>query len=371
VTDGRFDYNSGVIGEIRLMETSDAMKVVLAPDKFAGTLSAPAAAAAMETGWRRVRPQDLLVTRPMSDGGPGFCDVLQRALPGSSARRVATTDPLGRPATATVVLDGSTAYVESADAVGLHLLGSAERDPERATSAGLAAVLAAALASGARRIVVGLGGSATNDGGRGLLEALDPVTVDRLRASDLVLACDVTNPLLGLNGATAVFAPQKGASPEAVARLEGRMQQWAAQLPGLAAVAQEPGAGAAGGLGAALLWLGGRRMPGAALVADAIGLPASLRDAALVVTGEGAYDVTSLRGKVAATVAAAAQVEAVPCAVLAGQVLVGAREAAAHGVDELLAVVDVAGSLAASVQAPQAWVAEAAARLASRWAGWP
>jgi glycerate kinase len=345
------------------------MKVVFAPDKFAGTLSAAAAAAAMAVGWSRIRPHDTLLSRPMSDGGPGFCDVLGEALPRSSVRRVATTDPLGRPVTAAVVLEGRSAYIESADAVGLHLLTPLERDPERTSSAGLAALLIAGLDGGAGRIVVGLGGSATNDGGRGLLEALDPSGVARLRACDLVLASDVTNPLLGLTGATAVFAPQKGASAEAVARLEGRMQRWVAELPGLEVVAAEPGAGAAGGLGAALLWLGGRRAPGAELVAEAIGLRESLLDADLVVTGEGAYDLTSLRGKVAGTVAAAAQEAAVTCAVVAGNVLVGDREAAAHGVDELLSVAQVAGSVEAAMQEAEAWLIEAAARLAARWAG--
>jgi glycerate 2-kinase len=345
------------------------MRVVVAPDKFAGTVTAAQAAAAIRRGWEQRHPGDELVRMPMSDGGPGFLSVLAAALSPSETREVATTDPLGRPISAAVLLHKGTAYVESAQAVGLHLLAHAERDPERTSSAGLAALLEAAFESGVGRVVVGLGGSATNDGGRGLIEALAARdSLAPLRALDLVIATDVDNPLLGPAGATAVFGPQKGADREAVARLEGRMQEWVAELEGLNAVARQPGAGAAGGLGAALLWLGGRREPGAALIADVIGLEPAMQDAHLVVTGEGAYDITSLRGKVVAAVAAAAGRAALPCVVVAGQVSVGQREAAAHGVDETLALADLAGSVAAAVASPQDWLEAAGATLASRWA---
>lgn len=348
------------------------VRVVIAPDKFAGTLSAARAAEATARGWASSRSADELLELPMSDGGPGFCAVLARSLPGSEQLEVTTTDPLGRPTTATVLLHSGTAYVESAQAVGLHLLAEAERDPERTSSAGLAALLAQAVKSGARRIVVGLGGSATSDGGRGMVEAFDslqelPDLVARLRQTDLVAATDVANPLLGPAGASAVFGPQKGASREAVARLEGRMQEWVTLLPGLAAVADAPGAGAAGGLGAALLWLGGRREPGAALVANAIGLEGALVGADLVLTGEGKYDSTSLRGKVVGMVAAAAQAAGLPCVVLAGQVTIGRREAAAHGVDETLALAEIAGSAQAAMAEPDRWLSAAAARMATRW----
>jgi glycerate kinase len=153
-----------------------------------------------------------------------------------------------------------------------------------------------------------------------------------------------------------------------VARLEGRMQEWVAELDGLNAVARQPGAGAAGGLGAALLWLGGRREPGAALIADVIGLEPAMQEAHLVVTGEGSYDITSLRGKVVSAVAAAAGRAALPCVVVAGQVGVGQREAAANGVDETLALADLAGSVAAAIASPEQWLEAAGATLASRWA---
>ncbi len=348
------------------------MRIVIAPDKFAGTLTADEAADAIKRGWVAVRPADEIGRFPMSDGGPGFCAVLRDALPGSQELALVTTDPLGRPVLATVLLHAGTAYVESAQSVGLALLEPGERDPETTTSAGLAELLAEAVSSGAQRVVVGLGGSATNDGGRGLLEGLAATVggtdlVAELRGLDLVIASDVANPLLGLSGATAVYGPQKGADREAVARLEGRMQEWVAELPGLAAVADLPGAGAAGGLGAALLWLGGHRETGAGVVARAIGLEAAVSAADLVITGEGTYDSTSLRGKVVGTVAAAAQEAALPCVVLAGQLRVGRREAAAHGVDEMLSLADLAGSVDAAKSDAGRWLAAAAGRIASGW----
>jgi glycerate kinase len=352
------------------------VKLVIAPDKFAGTLTAGQAARALAAGWRSIRPDDELDLVPMSDGGPGFCEVLADALPTAREIVVTTTDPFGRATPAVLLFAGDTAYVESAQAVGLHLLREAERDPEKASSAGLAVLLAAAVDAGARTIVVGLGGSATNDGGRGMVDALREGTrsgrfsADTLRALrdvDLVIASDVANPLLGPAGASAVFGPQKGASREAVARLEGRMQEWVRELPGLGDVASEPGAGAAGGLGAAFLWLGARREPGAALVAALLGLDAQIEVADLVITGEGSYDSTSLRNKVVATVASAAQQTALPCLVVAGQVSVGRREAAAHGVDEAIALEDLAGSVAAAMANARSWVTAAAAQLAGRW----
>jgi glycerate kinase len=352
------------------------VKLVIAPDKFAGTLTAREAADALAAGWGSIRPADELNCLPMSDGGPGFCAVLAAALPAAQQLGVTTTDPLGRLVPAMLLRAGDTAYLESAQAVGLHLLREVERDPERTSSAGLAALLAEAVSSGARRIVVGLGGSATNDGGRGMVEALrqgaragewPADTLRALRDVDLVIASDVANPLLGPAGASAVFGPQKGASREAVARLEGRMQEWVRELPGLDEVASLPGAGAAGGLGAAFLWLGARVEPGAALVASLLGLDAQVEVADLVITGEGTYDSTSLRDKVVATVASAAQQTALPCLVVAGQISVGRREAAAHGVDEAIALDDLAGSIAAAVSDAKKWVTAAAAQLAARW----
>ncbi|MGB8650206.1 MAG: glycerate kinase, partial [Mycobacteriales bacterium] len=249
------------------------MRVLLAPDCFAGTLSADQAAQALAAGWRGVRPHDELVLLPMSDGGPGFLD----ALPGTRVTAL-VEDPLARPVLASFHLDGTTAYVESAQAAGLHLLDPADRDPTVTTTYGVGQLVAAAVGAGASRVVVGLGGTATNDGGAGLLAALGVQRADvagarlapgglalasaaRLAGDplrvDLVAATDVDNPLLGPGGASRVFGPQKGASAEQVAALDAALAHWADLLEAHLGVAARdlPGAGAAGGLGFALLAL--------------------------------------------------------------------------------------------------------------------
>jgi glycerate kinase len=371
-----------------------AVRVVVAPDSFGGTLSAVEAAEAMATGWRRAAPGDELELRPFSDGGPGFVDVLASVLSGRVVP-VPTTDPLGRPAIGAVLLDGDTAYVESAQATGLHLLTAAERDPLRTSTHGLGALLAAAVECGARTVVVGLGGSATNDAGAGLLAALGVELVDvagsalppgglalagldrvagaaQLRGARLIAATDVDNPLCGPHGATAVFGPQKGLRPEDAAPLDAALARWAEvverDLAGApAGLAELPGAGAAGGLGAAVFALGGTRRPGFELISEVVGLPAALERADLVLTGEGSFDSQSLRGKVASGVAAAAAERGVPCLVLAGQVSVGRRQAAAAGVEAAYSVAEEAGSVAEALARPADRLADLAARVSGRW----
>ena len=369
------------------------MRVLVAPDGFGGTLSAGEAAAAMAEGWSAAAPGDELDLAPLSDGGPGLVDVLAAALPGAVRHVAVVEDPLARPVEAAFLMDGTTAYVEAAAACGLHLLAGSERDPEVTTTYGVGQLVAAALDRGATRIVVGLGGSGTNDGGAGLLAALgvsclgatgerlppggvalrgldrlvgapDP----RLAAVELVVATDVDAPLLGLRGASAVFGPQKGASREAVARLDAALTRWADVLePHLAtAVRDLPGAGAAGGLGAALLALGARREPGIELVQRLVGLDARMAAADLAVTGEGAFDPTSLIGKVVSGVAALAAAHAVPCVVLAGSVSVGRREAAAAGIEASYSLVETVGRERALGE-PAAALAELAARVARQW----
>jgi glycerate kinase len=348
------------------------VRVLVCPDKFAGTLSAVAAADAIAEGWRAAAPGAEVATRPLADGGPGFLEVLATAVGRHHRVPVAAVDPLGRPAAAEVLVAGDTAYVESAQACGLHLLAESERDPCRTTSYGLGVLVAVAAETGARRVVVGLGGSATNDGGAGLLAALGAAPVDAaglvlpyggaalvavaglsgapvLRPVELVAATDVDNPLTGPAGASAVFGPQKGASEADVALLDAALGRFAGVLedalvgcpPGLAAL---PGGGAAGGLGAALLALGGRCESGIGLVRRVCGLDAALADADLVITGEGSFDAQSLRGKVVAGVAGAARERGLPCLVLAGRVSVGADEAAAAGVTAARALVDLVGA---------------------------
>lgn len=308
------------------------MRILVAPDSFGGTLTAHAAAAAIARGWGEGGDLDLA---PMSDGGPGFVDVLSGH---GEVREHVVPGPLGEPVTARWRLDGSTAYVESAQACGLHLV--ARNDPEAASTRGVGMLLAAALAAGARRVVVGLGGSATTDGGAGLLSVQGSVPA----GVELVAATDVDNPLLGEHGAAAVYGPQKGADPASVARLEERLRAFAAGRP----EADLPGAGAAGGLGFALFVLGAARVSGAELVAERVGLAARIAAADLVLTGEGRFDRTSVRGKVVGTVARAARDHGVPCLVLAGEVADGLVHAtAAEGVRGAWSLTDLVGAAAA------------------------
>ena len=297
------------------------MRVVVCPDKFAGTLSAVEAAAAMAEGWLRARPNDEVTQIPLADGGPGFLEVLHANL-GGQFHPVQVQDPLGRPVDAQWLEHNGTAYIEAAQANGLELLAPEERDPVRASSFGVGELIAAAAMP---QIVVGLGGSATNDGGRGAFEALAGQRVD-----GLLLATDVDSPLLGPHGATYGFAPQKGARPEQLPALEQRMQDWAQRDPELA---QAPGAGAAGGLGFGLMLLGGRRVSGIELVAEAVGLTDACAEADLVITGEGKFDWQSLHGKVASGVLTAAG--ETPVVVLAGTVDVDSPVPAYSLIDEV------------------------------------
>ncbi|HEX8629304.1 MAG TPA: glycerate kinase [Catenuloplanes sp.] len=374
------------------------MRVLVCPDKFAGTLSAPQAAAAVAEGWLTTAAADDLLLRPLSDGGPGFVAVLAAGI-GGRLLSVATVDPLGRPVTGEILLVGDTAYVESAQACGLHLLTSAERDPKTTTSYGLGVLLLAAVEAGARRVVVGLGGSATNDAGAGMLAALGAAPLDhagyalpyggaalaaavaldgapRLRQVDLVAATDVDNPLAGLHGASNIYGPQKGASREDVFLLDAALERFAVVLQALptapAGLAGLPGAGAAGGIGAAILALGGRCESGIGLVTRLTGLAQALDTADLVITGEGSFDHQSLRGKVVAGVAAGARDRGLPCLVLAGQVAAGRREAAAAGVTEAYALVDhfggaEHGGLERAMADPAGGLRAISARLAGQW----
>lgn len=358
------------------------MRVVVAPDCFTGTLTAAAAADAMAEGWLTARPSDELVRLPLSDGGPGFLD----SLPGARIS-VLVEDPLARPVVAEFLLDGTTAYVESAQACGLHLLELLERDPAVTTTYGVGQLVNAAVDAGATRVVVGLGGSATNDGGAGLLAALGVRREDmngqrsapgglalsgvaRLlgvpRSVELVAATDVDNPLLGPHGATKVFATQKGATD--LDALENALTHWADLVEQhlVVRVREAPGAGAAGGLGFALLALGARRVSGVQVVAEALSLSQAVASADLVLTGEGSFDVSSLRGKVVAGVAAAAQAEGVPCVVVAGRVEVGERQAAAAGVDASYSLVETVGPERA-LAAPAASLASVVAHIAGQW----
>ncbi|MCW2781795.1 MAG: Glycerate kinase [Marmoricola sp.] len=364
------------------------MRVVIAPDKFAGTLTAVEAADAVADGWSRRAPADDLQLVPMSDGGTGFVDVLHAAL-GGELLAVTVPSPYGDPVPAAILMVGDTAYVESAQAVGLHLTPADQRDPENGSSRGVGELISHAIASGARRIVIGLGGTATNDAGAGLLAALGatseggsltkgaaglvPLTgVDLTPARalvagvDLVAASDVDTQLLGLIGATKVFGPQKGVTEDRLVTVDGWLQHFAELTD--RKVASGKGAGAAGGIGFALLLLGATRTPGVDLVADAVELAQKVKGADLVITGEGSFDFSSGSGKVPYGVAAIAAQALAPCIALAGQVLVGSREMRTLGVESAYSMVDLVGKDRALGDAREslALLAERTARTWSR-----
>jgi glycerate kinase len=363
------------------------MRVVIAPDKFAGTLSAVEAAQAIAQGWRRQAPGDELELVPMADGGPGFLDVLHAGL-GGDVLACTVRGPYGEAVPGSVLMVGRTAYVESAQACGLHLTPPADRDPERASSFGVGQLVGAAVDAGAEEIIVGLGGSATNDGGAGLLaalgetaepadalsngpnglEGLESVDLDaaraRLEGVRLVLASDVDSPLLGLIGATNVYGPQKGVSAERLQAVDALLERLAEATD--KRVARQKGAGAAGGLGFALLLLGASRRAGVELVAEVVGLSDRVRRADLVVTGEGAFDFSSRSGKVPYGVAAVAAEAITPCIALAGKVLVGSREMRALGVESAYAVVDLVGE-ERSFADPAGSLSALAERTARTW----
>ncbi len=322
------------------------MRIVIAPDSFKESMPAGDAAAAIARGVLAVWPDADCILRPLADGGEGTLDALIPAL-GAQRLEVATVDALGRPVRAGFGLTGDgLAVVEVAQAVGLALV--AERDVWRATTTGVADLVLAALDAGASRLLVGLGGTATCDGGAGLLTGLglrlldadarpvrpDPDGLARLASADasgldrrltgtqITLACDVTNPLLGPDGAAAVFGPQKGATPEQVPMLDAALARLSDALvaAGLTDVRDRAGAGAAGGLGAAFLALGAVRRSGFEVVAEAIGLEPAIAAADLVITGEGSLDAQTGSGKAPSGVARLAVRHGVPVLAFAGRV---------------------------------------------------
>lgn len=309
------------------------MRVAIAPDKFAGTLSAAAAARAIAAGWAAVRPGDELVLVPTADGGEGTIDVVAAAVAGSRHHVAEVADALGRPVTAGwLSLPDGRALVEAAQACGLARLALAERNPLRATTLGVGQLVLAASAAGHRRVVVGLGGTATVDGGAGLADAL----AGRRLAAEVVAAADVSAPLLGPGGAVALFARQKGASEADLPLLERRLELLADRAEREGGSWRDlPGAGAAGGLGFGLAaFCGATIEPGAPLVGALVGLPGALAEADLVLTGEGALDRQTETGKVPAYVAGLARDRGLPVYALAGRIEAGA-EAAYDRVAEL------------------------------------
>ena len=328
-----------------------AMLVLVAPDCYGDSLSATEAAAAIATGWTRSRPGDRFMIAPQSDGGPGFVEVLASRL--GEKRRLRVSGPLDTPVEAAWVFDAesTTAYLECAQACGLALLDGPPT-PETALAAhsrGVGQLIAEAQRAGATRIVVGMGGSACTDGGRGMIAELGGLEAapQQLAEVELIAASDVEYPLLGPWGAARVFAPQKGADTSAVAALEVRLEEWALELEAVAGrdVGAEPGAGAAGGIGAGLLALGGRIESGAAIIAEHTQLAENLAVAELIVTGEGQFDEQSLHGKVVGSLADAARPLGIPVVVLAGQVSLDKSASRLAGIMAALSIAEYAGSV--------------------------
>ena len=294
------------------------MRIVIAPQEFKGTLTAAEAAMAMAEGVRRAIPDAGVDTVPLSDGGPGLVDAVLSSR-GGRLIRTRVRDPLGRPVEAAwALLDDGTAVIEMAAAAGLSLLREDERDPRVATTYGVGEMIGAALDAGARRLIIGAGGSATNDGGAGMasalgvrfldadgrelppgggpLAALDRIDITgmdpRVRQAEVVAATDVRNPLCGLEGASIVYGPQKGASPDVARELDAALSHYAQVVerdPGVS-IRDIPGAGAAGGLSAGLIaFLGAEIRSGFDIVAETVRLRERLRGADLLLTGEGRW----------------------------------------------------------------------------------
>ena len=298
------------------------MLALASPASLKGVLSPQDAASLLATGMRRV-PGVEVDEAPVADGGEGTAAVIQQAL-GGTWHEAAVSDALGRPVAAGwLLLDDGTAVVESAQAIGLPLLRRNERDPLRTSSRGLGELLLAAAAEHPAALFVCLGGTATVDGGASMRE----VVGGRLDGIPMRVLCDVRNPLLGERGAARVFGPQKGARPEDVELLEARL----GALEELAPYRDLPGAGAGGGLGAALAALGGELVEGAELVLDTIGFDDRVRNADLVVTGEGMVDATTLEGKAPGAVVRRSEQLGVRCEVFGGVVRGGMRAHALSG----------------------------------------
>lgn len=346
------------------------MKIVIAPDSFKESLSALEVAHAIEAGFKEIYPQAHYVILPMADGGEGTVESMVAATGGQRVP-LRVSGPLGQPVEAFYgwLGDGETAVIEMAAASGLHLVEHSQRNPCVTSTFGTGELMLAALDQGASKIILGIGGSATNDGGAGMMQALGARLLDqqgqelvpggaalsslasidltqldpRLAMVDLRVACDVDNPLCGSKGASAVFGPQKGATPEMVRQLDAALRVWGEVIERATGrqVIEVPGAGAAGGMGAALSGLLMARLePGIAIVTDALKLADVVQDADVVITGEGRIDSQTVFGKTPIGVAKVAKQFAIPTIALAGGMSQDYAVVHQHGLDAVFSVVN-------------------------------
>jgi glycerate kinase len=368
--------------------------VLVAPDKFKGTLTASEVAARVTAGIAAVAPEVPVREVPVADGGDGTVDAALAA--GFTRVPVRAQGPVGKPVDTAFALRDGVAVVEMADVSGLRLLPRDGLAALEASSYGTGEVMAAALDHGCHTVLLGIGGSASTDGGAGLLTALGARLVDadgvelaqggaalaglarlelgglhpKLASTAVVVASDVDNPLLGPNGAAAVYGPQKGADPDDVALLDAALAHWADVLDAATGTAlrESPGAGAAGGVGyGALAALGAELKPGIDMVLELVGFAEALPGARLVVTGEGSLDEQTLSGKAPAGVAAAAVAAGIPVVTVSGRLDLGPEQLAQAGVRQAYALSDIEPDLARCLAEPGPLLERLAQRLAQDW----
>lgn len=371
------------------------MKIVIAPDSFKESLTALEAAEAMERGFKKVLPNAQYVKVPMADGGEGTVQSLVDATGGKIIFKK-VTGPLGQPVDAFFGILGNktTAVIEMAAASGLHLVPTEQRNPLLTTTRGTGELILAALDHGVSHIIIGLGGSATNDGGAGMAKALGVKLLDnegmeigegggslcdiasikiaeldsRLAHTKIDIACDVDNPLTGEKGASAIFGPQKGATPEMVARLDNNLSHYAAIIEQELGknINDVPGSGAAGGLGGGLLaFLSSRMKRGIDIVIEATGLSRIVEDANLVITGEGKIDGQTIFGKTPIGVARAAKKYGIPVVGIAGMVADDSEIVHDHGIDAVFSIVPGVISLADAFKHAEVFLEKTAMNIAA------
>ena len=368
------------------------MRFIIAPDSFKGSNTSIAVAGAIERGIRKVFPDADVIKIPIADGGEGTVDAVVTGGDGA-LRRLEVTGPMGDSVTAAYgLLEGNRAVIEMAAASGLTLVPEDRRDPLRATTYGTGELIEAALDEGCRELLIGIGGSATNDAGIGMAQALGWSFTDsggrevgcgggeleriaaidgsgadpRLSECRIAVACDVTNPLFGETGAAYVYGPQKGATPEMVKRLDGGLESFARVISRVLGrdVHAIPGAGAAGGLGAGLIaFCGAELKSGIEAVLDIVGFDGFLESTDLVITGEGAIDGQSKYGKVPVGVAKRAKVRGIPVLALVGDIKDGAEAVYALGIDGIMSTVNRAMPLEEAMRLSRPLLEDAAERV--------
>ena len=344
------------------------MKIVIAPQTFKGSISALDAARAIRDGVSRAAPDAEIMLVPVADGGDGTLETLVEGS-GGEIRSIEVTGPLGerRAAEWGAMGDRRTAIIEMARTSGLALVPDADRNPLVTTTFGLGEAIGSALDAGFRRFIIGIGGSATNDAGAGMAQALGVRLLDRagadlphggaalanlraidmsgldarIRECEMLVACDVNNPLTGPTGASAIYGPQKGATPQMVAQLDAALAHFAriTRRDIGADISEVPGAGAAGGLGGGLIaFTNARLMAGVDIVLDTVNLDAFLQDADLVITGEGSIDHSTIYNKAPVGVATRAKQRGIPVVAIAGSLGNGFQDVREHGIDALAAI---------------------------------